>query len=633
MAPLEDLKLTSRNKKFEFQQQHRTAFDRCVELIKAGTMLNRPKGDGLFIVEVDACKKTYTVSATFKQQQEGDEKILAYGSKRLNQVDKEKGIPFLEFSAIHYGATHFQDVIRGRKLVIRSDHESLERLHLQDPKGKWLTMLGEIVETKGEVEYLPGSENRSSDMQTRLWRGENTKEDEEVENSKNVVGFLQSLQPQVVEDRDLQEKIVEKYHHHFSDRKTVQNIKKKYVWKDGGEYESARVFRETKCDYCLKNRMRGEKRGLMQTTQDPLDVKACWQLVGIDVWPQIEISEGRRRHAGIAVCGLSGSLKLFGLPDLTASKFVEKFEKRMESEGNPEYIVGDSAAQFLGEAMKQMTTKMGAEFLPSKSYRHQGNAIVENKTKTAKSLLHSKLKDGVSWKKALREVERILNQELVSDSTGFTPFEIEKGRLFDSGFDRAVREEIENRKKLQEKAIINKEFARERQEYYYNKGKKERAFKEGDVVMIRDNQKSKWLQDFRKGPFVVEKRLERDDYLLTDRGRQRWFRENVENMELCRLDHVKEFEKKEKERLEKEKAGSAKSSNEKQQHELTIGKRVLVWFGDKRKDFRGTIVDILGEEKYEVEWDNKSQKNEVVELRARNMTREKTNEDRWVLMK
>jgi len=71
---------------------------------------------------------------------------------------------------------------------------------------------------------------------------------------------------------------------------------------------------------------------------------------------------------------LSGEVKLFSLKDLTAKAFIDKLERLIEREGPPRYIIGDSAKQFLGEAMKELLIKYDIEFEASTAYRHQGNA-------------------------------------------------------------------------------------------------------------------------------------------------------------------------------------------------------------------------------------------------------------------
>jgi hypothetical protein len=281
--------------------------------------------------------------------------------------------------------------------------------------------------------------------------------------------------------------------------------------------------------------------------------------------------------------------------------------------------------------MERYKEKTGVEFIPSVAYHHQGNSIVENKTKTAKALLHSKVKEGLNWKRALREVERICNKELVSDSTGYTAFQVRTGYKYEDGFDRAVRREIENRKNIQKKVIENKEIARERQKIYYNKGKREVKFKIGDRVMVKDNKKTGWRQEDRKGPYKVEKELERGNFLLKNLMNMKYEKMNVESMELCKLDELDEYIRKEKvnKNLENVKDDMILDNKNNIKEKDMLNNRVNVWFNDKNKYFRGRIIKELGGNKYEVLYDDKREGIEEVVLKRDNMTREKSNSERW----
>ena len=627
---LEELKVYSRNRKFHFLEEHRRAFDRCVELVKSGVMLSKPKGDGQFIVEVDACQKSFTVSAVLKQVQSGEERILGYASKRLFQSDVKKGVPFLEFSAIHYGVTYFKDVVRGRKILVRTDHRSLEGLGLTAPKGKWLSMYADIVESAAEVEYLEGKKNFIADVLSRLWEGKNVHEDEEKEREKAIDGVnsVLSEKPLAIEDSELKKKILGEYHDHFSDRKVIQNIRRKYDWE--GITADVKRYRENECSYCLRNRGEGEKRVPMS---GGVEARRCWQWVGIDVWPNLEISRGRKRHVGIAVCCFSGEMKLFSLVDLSAVAFLEKLEKKLEPEGNPEGYVGDSAKQFLGTAMDSFLLRKGAKFFPSSANRHQGNSVVENKARTGKALLHSKLKEGLAFKKALRETERICNQVLVNDGFDLTPFEVKTGHSIESGFDRAVKEELRKREELRKKVVEKKEEARMRQRYYYNKGKKVRWFEEGDVVMMKDLLKNSFYQDKRIGPFVVMRELGKGNYLISDEGRKVWKKVNVSLLEKCELQSMKKLEEVEEERKVEEKDFQLRKKVGEVDMEKLVGRRVSVWFQDKKKNFRGTVKEKLPEDEFIVDWDRKGEKSERVRLSKGDFTTDRRNGDRWSLLR
>ena len=318
----------------------------------------------------------------------------------------------------------------------------------------------------------------------------------------------------------------------------------------------------------------------------------------------------------------------------TAKLFIEKLEKRLANVGNPEIFIGDRGSQFLSCAMDSYKKISGAEFYPSVAYHHQGNALVENKTKTAKALLHAKIKEGYTWKKALSETEKICTKELVSDSTGHTSFEIRTGYKYEDGFDRLIKKELERKEALRKEVMRNKDEASERQKEYYDKGKKNRSFEVGDRVMVTDNKKTSWHQEKRKGPYLIEKKLENNNYLLKNLISLKYEMVNVEMMILCKLDEFEEYKRLEEERESKDKGVKVKDikNNIKDKEKVRgvkVGDRVNVWFEDKQKYFRGEVVRGLGEDVYDVRYDVRSEGIEEVVLDEKNRTRDKNNEDRW----
>jgi hypothetical protein len=200
-----------------------------------------------------------------------------------------------------------------------------------------------------------------------------------------------------------------------------------------------------------------------------------------------------------------------------------------------------------------------------------------------------------------------------------------------------VLREIERRKAVQREAERRKQEARGQQEKYYNRGKKEREFKEGDRVMVRDNTKVGWFQDKREGPYRVEKKLERNNYLLFDYNRHRWLKRNVESIVINKLDEVDEHLKREESKKFREE-GKGLVWQKKQQKEVEKeegpieGKRVSVWFEDKKKEFRGVVRRKEEGENYEVEWENKKEGREIVDLKRVNLTSDKSNTERWRLI-
>jgi hypothetical protein len=166
------------------------------------------------------------------------------------------------------------------------------------------------------------------------------------------------------------------------------------------------------------------------------------------------------------------------------------------------------------------------------SNRHQANGEVENKIKTVDRLMHSFISRGTSWRESIRQVKNIMNNQMVNDSTKFTPYEVAHGHKHISPFDRQIEIHLENTKNINAQAKANIEASKIQQQYYYNKGKSTRLFKQDDWVLVYDNHRKGYQSDMRRGPYKVEKALGDDNYLVHDHHLGKWNKYNVEKLKL-----------------------------------------------------------------------------------------------------
>ena len=199
--------------------------------------MSRP-GEGEYHIYTDMSEKNKTLSAQLIRVYQGKSYLMSYASKRLSKTECSYSTPKLEMMAIWYGCMKFKMIVTGRKLKVFTDHRSLQGLHLKDPRKRWATWLTDIIEVNPEVIHVSGKNNPVADAMTRLSEWANSI---------------------IVQRQETRDQIVKRYHHHFSDRKTV-NIRDKYDW--DGIYSDMAKCRET-CDYCQRNRGTNESRNPM----------------------------------------------------------------------------------------------------------------------------------------------------------------------------------------------------------------------------------------------------------------------------------------------------------------------------------------------------------------------------------
>ena len=255
--------------------------------------------------------------------------------------------------------------------------------------------------------------------------------------------------------------------------------------------------------------------------------------LGIDIKGPITLRNGEKKQYGIAVDYFSKYTYIFPLSGFSAAEFWSKFEKNvLENISTPKLIIGDSATQFFSGEAKKYSDKYLFTFRASTAYRHQANGEVENKIKFVDKLMHSFISRGVCWRDSVRQVKSIINNEVVNDSTNFTPYEIAHGHKHMSPFDRQMELYLENMAKINAQAKVNIDKSKIQQEFYYNRGKSTRAFKEGDWVMVFDNHRKGYSSDMRRGPYKVDKVLADGNYLVHDHNLGKWAKYNVEKLKL-----------------------------------------------------------------------------------------------------
>ena len=506
MKPLLDLQnLDRRGFKFEdsFRKVHFDNFNRFMLLIQKKTLLTRP-GEGEYHIFTDMSEKFKTLSAQLIRVHLGKRYLVSYASKRLSATESCYSTPKLEMMAIWYGLMKFKMIVSGRKVKVFTDHRSLQGLHLKDPRKRWATWLTDIIEINPEVIHVSGKDNPVADAMTRLsdWA--------------NAI---------MVQRQDTRIDIIKNYHHHFSDRKTVMNIRDKYNWE--GIYSDVAKFRET-CEYCQKNRGAD-----VSNPMTPIIPERLWQILGIDIKGPITLKNDERKQYGIAVDYFSKNTFIFSLNSYTAKEFWLKFEKDvLDRISTPHTIIGDSAKQFLCAEAELYKDKYSFTFQPSSACRHQANGEVENKIKFVDQLMHSFLSRGVSWRESIRSTLKIVNHEVVNDSTLHTPYEIIHGQKHLSPFDVKVQMRIDEITKLHNEVRSNIELSKTKQQYYYDQGTKKVLFKENDWVLVYDNYRKGYQTDKRKGPFKIEKVLQNDNYLVYNHLLATWRQYNADKLKL-----------------------------------------------------------------------------------------------------
>src|SRR5687768_17269074 len=152
-------------------------------------------------------------------------------------------------------------------------------------------------------------------------------------------------------------------------------------------------------------------------------------------------------------------------------EFLDNVEELMVEPLGVSRIICDSAEMFKSSRMKELREKHELSVGWSVPHRHQANPV-EKRIQTFKTILKDKIQTGMALRKALKETKNEMNNILVCDTTGMTPYEMRTGYTYESGVDRKVELYMRMREEQKKEMKERVEDEKKKQRINYDKGKK-----------------------------------------------------------------------------------------------------------------------------------------------------------------
>lgn len=160
-------RLTAKKVNFQWGEKCEQSFQTLKQMLITSPILAFPDSDGEFILDVDA--SAYGLGGVLSQLQNGDERVIAYGSKTLSHTQHYYCTTKRELLALVHFLRHFRYYLLGRKFTVRTDHAPLKWLrNFKDADGmlaRWLSVT-ECYDCV--IEQRPGTKHRNADALSRL---------------------------------------------------------------------------------------------------------------------------------------------------------------------------------------------------------------------------------------------------------------------------------------------------------------------------------------------------------------------------------------------------------------------------------------------------------------------------------
>ncbi|KAG1937121.1 hypothetical protein F2P79_018352 [Pimephales promelas] len=123
--------LTKKYARFNWTDKCQEAFEQLKSRLTSAPVLGYPLDSGQLLLDTDA--SDWGIGAVLSQVQEGEERVLAYGSRRLSATEQNYCTTRRELLAAVEFTSRFRQYLLGRSFIIRTDHSSL----------RWLTRMRE----------------------------------------------------------------------------------------------------------------------------------------------------------------------------------------------------------------------------------------------------------------------------------------------------------------------------------------------------------------------------------------------------------------------------------------------------------------------------------------------------------
>lgn len=423
VRPLENLiAKKSKNNSIEWTEEATKSFREAIETMCSAPVLAFPQKEGTFILDCDACYNS--IGAVLSQLQEGQEKIISYGSKKMSKCEQSYCITRKELLAVYYFVKYFKQYLLGRKFIIRTDHRALTwMMNWQRPNSsQYCTWIAELENYDFQIEFRKGKDHTNADYISRSLQCEqcdlnhedpkkrrNTKVDKFMrtnmmnspDNKKENEGRERIRQSITTQEKEV---VLHHYHEglgHIGITKMIDLMKRHYEWKGMEKDIQSYVLR---CKPCQERKSFGyrKKSQLFKITAEYPFQKVMFDLTG----PIIPSRHGHR-YIMAMVDVFTRFPILIPLRNIEAQCILDVFKKRwIPLFGKPEVLISDGAHNLNSSMVYTVLNKLGIEKKITSAYRPESNGIVEREFRTLKDRLYATMKsEGKDWTECLPNIE------------------------------------------------------------------------------------------------------------------------------------------------------------------------------------------------------------------------------------
>ena len=158
--------VTKKDQPFCWTKPCQKAFDELKRSLTTAPVLTLPNDVDTFVLDTDASGEC--IGAVLSQIQNGQEKPIAYASRKLSNGEMNYCTTRRELLAVVHFLKYYRHYLLGRRFVVRTDHSTLQWLRrLSDPVGQQARWFGYIEEFDCSIVHRPGARHLNADALSR----------------------------------------------------------------------------------------------------------------------------------------------------------------------------------------------------------------------------------------------------------------------------------------------------------------------------------------------------------------------------------------------------------------------------------------------------------------------------------
>jgi len=158
--------LLKKGKKWPWEQEQQDAFEELKRKLTEAPVLACPDFNEKFVLQTDA--SDIGLGAVLTQKVQGEERVIAFASRRLIAAEENYSATEKECLAIIWAIRKLRCYLEGYRFVVITDHLALKWLNsIDNPTGRIARWALELQQYQFDVTYRRGSQNIVADALSR----------------------------------------------------------------------------------------------------------------------------------------------------------------------------------------------------------------------------------------------------------------------------------------------------------------------------------------------------------------------------------------------------------------------------------------------------------------------------------